>query len=101
MINMYKTTNYHVLGLAHRESSCHHRQWWLTVSLREAIRKIKRLSFGHCVKGGGVQLESKCVEVVLFSPILTFFWTLICLNIGQLFEFWAYTKVTSRLSKMG
>ena len=37
----------------------------------------KRLFFGHCPKGGGgVQPESKSFEVVLFSPILTFFWTI-------------------------
>ena len=29
------------------------------------------------------------------------FWGTFCLNIGQIFEFSAYTKVTSRLSKMG
>ena len=65
-------------------------------------------------KGGGVQMESKSFEVVLFSLILTFFWTLnggvtmfqkirgtFCLNIGYIFQFKAYTKVTSQLSKMG
>jgi hypothetical protein len=46
------------------------------LQIREAIKK--RLSFGHCPKrgGGGVQPESKSFEVVLFSPILNFFWTI-------------------------
>ena len=57
-----------------------------------------------------VQTESKSIEVVLFSPSLIFFWTL---NGGRgwgddqvpkvlrHFIFWVFTKVTSRLSKMG
>ena len=34
----------------------------------------KRLSFGHCPKGSGVQPESKSFEVVLFSPLLDTKW---------------------------
>ena len=49
------------------------------VWVREAIEK-RRLYFGYCPKGRGrggrVQLEFKSFEVVLFSPSLTFFWTL-------------------------
>ena len=60
------------------------------------------------IKGGGVQPESKSFEVVLFSPILTTFWTL---NGGRgggvdhvpkvlrhflpkYWEFWALKKLT-------
>ena len=94
------------------------RNHWVDIWTEGRHPKKKRLSVGHCPKGGGgVQPESKSFEVVLFSPSLTFFWTLnggrgwvtrfqmfwgtFCLNIGWIFEFWAFTKVTSRLSKMG
>ena len=33
-------------------------------------------------KGGGVQPESESFEVVLFTPSLTFFWTLIGWRVG-------------------
>ena len=64
-------------------------------------------------------LESKSFEEVFFSPKLDLlldikwgkggrgmtrfqkFWDTFCLNIGYIFEFRAFTKVTSRLSKMG
>ena len=53
--------------------------WHLIVNLepKGSHQTKKRLSFGHCPKGGeGVQPESKSFEVVLFSPSLAFFWTL-------------------------
>ena len=43
--------------------------------VREAIKKSVFLS-DIVQKGGGVQPESKSFEVVLFSLILTFFWTI-------------------------
>ena len=63
-------------------------------------------------KGGRVQPESKSFEIVLFTPSLTFFWTLNggrgskYLNFGPLKKLppgstkWADKKVTSRVSKM-
>ena len=44
--------------------------------LREAIKKKSVFLLDIVQKGGGVQPESKSFEVVLFSPILTFFWTI-------------------------
>ena len=84
--------------------------------VREDIRNKSVFLFDIVQNGGVVQPESKSFEQVLFSPILTLFWTLnggrgggvtmfqkfwgtFCLNFGLIFEFWAYIKVTSRLSK--
>ena len=77
--------------------------------IREDIKKICVFLSDIVQKGGGgVQPESKSFQVFLFSLSLTFFWTcsksfeaLFCLNIVYIFEIQAYTKVTSRLSKIG
>ena len=84
-----------------------------TRRVSEAFRK----KFGHCPKGGGgIQPKSKKFEEVLFSSILTLFWTQTegrgvdyvpkVLNHflpKNLVNIWilGYCKGTSRMSKMG
>ena len=64
-------------------------------------------------RGGGVQPESNSFELVLFSPSLAFFWTIIGGERGSwvdhipkvlthfLPKYLAYAKVNSQLSKLG
>ena len=50
---------------------------FLIMSMTEGSYQKKSTFLSDIVqKGGGVQPESKSFEVVLFSPILTLFWTL-------------------------
>ena len=58
----------------HSSHSCPH--LLLQLLLRENIRKKSCFLLDIFQKAGGVQPESKSFEVVLFSPILTLFWTL-------------------------